>query len=170
MSEGIFSRNSGVDMANVPMIRPITQYIKVIGNLIRPLLLDLLASTEECMTICSDDATLNFDQSSLDRVRLIYDHVMENYQKEVRFKEVADKLNLSEVVFFKFMKKHTKKTYTQLINEFRINHACKLLMNTHSSILQVCFESGFNISYFNRKFKQIMMKTPLEFRVHYMST
>lgn len=132
-------------------------------------LLDLLSTSEESKTICEQEATLNFDQPNLNRVQIIYDHIMSNYQGDVNIKEVADKLNLSEVAFFKFMKKHTKKNYTQLINEFRVNHACKLLINTQQPILQVCYDSGFNnISYFNRKFKQIMMKTPVQFRVQYL--
>ena len=100
---------------------------------------------------------------------MVYDHIMENFKEEVSIKEVADKLNISEAAFYKFIKKQTKKTYTQIINEFRINHASKLLMTSEKPISQVCFESGYNnISYFNRKFKEIMGQTPHRFKNNYI--
>ena len=95
---------------------------------------------------------------------------MENFKKEVSIREIADKMNISEAAFYKFIKKQTKKTYTQIINEFRINYASKLLMTSDQTILEVCFDSGYNnVSYFNRKFKEIMRQTPHEFRSNYLS-
>ena len=95
---------------------------------------------------------------------------MENFRTEVSIKEIADKLNISEAAFYKFIKKQTKKTYTQIINEFRVNYASKLLMASDKTIAQIGFESGYNnISYFNRKFKEIMSQTPHSFRSHYLS-
>ena len=132
-------------------------------------LLELLSKTQETKPICSEEYVLGFDESHLDRIKVVYDHIMDNFQKEVHIKEVADFLSLSEAAFFKFIKKHTKKTYTEIINEFRINHASKELISTDKTISQICFESGFNnISYFNRKFKRIMDMTPLEFRNQYV--
>lgn len=93
---------------------------------------------------------------------------LDNFKEEVRIKEISDKLNISEAAFYKFIKKHTKKTYTQIINEFRINHASKLLIDSEKTISQICFESGYNnVSYFNRKFKAILGQTPHDFRNKY---
>ncbi len=133
-------------------------------------LLQLLADAKDVNYICSKEYALDFNESQLGRIKIVFDHIIENYKKEVSIKEIADKLNISEVAFYKFIKKQTKKTYTQIINEFRINFACKLLMNSDKTIAQVCFESGYNnVSYFNRKFKEIMKQTPHDFRNSYIN-
>ncbi|MEM1323176.1 MAG: AraC family transcriptional regulator [Bacteroidota bacterium] len=133
-------------------------------------LLQLFAESSDVEEICSEEYFLDLDESQLGRIKIVYDHIMENFRKEVSIKEVADKLNISEAAFYKFIKKQTKKTYTQIINEFRTNHASKLLMNSDKTIAQICFESGYNnVSYFNRKFKEIMKQTPHDFRNQYLN-
>ena len=132
-------------------------------------LLHLLAETSEVQDICSEEYAIDFNEAQLGRIKIVYDHIMENFAKEVSIKEIADKLNISEAAFYKFIKKQTKKTYTQIINEFRIHYASKLLMTSNKTISQVCFESGYNnVSYFNRKFKQIMQQTPQRFKSRYV--
>ena len=133
-------------------------------------LLQELANANDVESICSEEYALDFNEAQLGRIKVVYDHIIENFKKEVSIKEVADKLNISEAAFYKFIKKQTKKNYTQIINEFRINYASKLLMTSDKTISQICFESGFNnLSYFNRKFKEIMRQTPHGFRSHYLS-
>ncbi|MEM1356787.1 MAG: AraC family transcriptional regulator [Bacteroidota bacterium] len=131
-------------------------------------LLQLLAETEDVRPICSREYAMDFDVEDLGRIKVVYDHVMENFREEVNIPELAAMLNISEPAFYKFIKKHTKKTYTQIINEFRINYAGKLLMSTEMSVAEVGYASGYNnISYFNRKFKQLMTLTPNGFRKRY---
>ncbi|MEM9928844.1 MAG: AraC family transcriptional regulator [Bacteroidota bacterium] len=131
-------------------------------------LLELLATSKHVHPICSREYAHDFDVTELGRIKVVYDHIMENFTQEVSIREVADKLNITEAAFYKFIRKHTKKTYTQIINEFRVNYAGKLLMSTDKTITEVCFDSGYNnISYFNRKFKSIMGQTPAAFRRQY---
>ncbi len=133
-------------------------------------LLQLLAEAAEVKNICSEEYALDLNEAQLGRIKIVYDHIMDNFAKEVSIKEVADKLNISEAGFYKFIRKQTKKTYTQIINEFRINYASKLLITTDKTISQICFDSGYNnISYFNRKFKEIMGQTPHGFKSHYLN-
>ena len=132
-------------------------------------LLQLLAEAQDLEEICSEEYALDFNEAQLGRIKIVYDHIMRNFKKEVSIKEIADKLNVSEAAFYKFIKKQTKKTYTQIINEFRINYASKMLMTSDKTISQICFESGYNnVSYFNRKFKEIRHQTPRGFRSHYL--
>lgn len=132
-------------------------------------LLHVLAEANDVEEICSEEYAMDFNEAQLGRIKIVYDHIMANFKEEVSIKEVADKLNISEAAFYKFIKKQTKKTYTQIINEFRTHYASKLLMNTDQNISQICFESGYNnLSYFNRKFKEIMHQTPQNFRSQYL--
>ncbi|WP_273211797.1 helix-turn-helix domain-containing protein [Runella zeae] len=46
--------------------------------------------------------------------------------------------------FCRYFKSHTNKTYTQFLNDIKVDNACWLLMNNRLSISQICFETGFN--------------------------
>ena len=58
-----------------------------------------------------------------------------------------------------------RETFSAFLNDLRIGHACKLLIEDELNVTQVCYESGFNnISYFNRQFKKMKNKNPLKYR------
>ena len=134
-------------------------------------LLNLLANSTEVENICNEEYVLDPKATTRNRIKVVYNYIMENYTRTIKVKEVASLINLTEASFFKFVKRHTDKTLTQMVNEFRINHASKLLMTTDKSVAETCFECGYNnISYFNRKFKEIMHETPGDFRKIYHDT
>lgn len=59
-------------------------------------------------------------------------------------------------------------TITDYLNDLRINYASNLLINTNMSILDICFDCGFqSMSYFYRVFKKKNGSTPLDFRNQY---
>jgi AraC-like DNA-binding protein len=61
-----------------------------------------------------------------------------------------------------FLSTYLNKTYFQFLNEIRIGHACKILIEEdNKSITDVAFLSGFNnMSNFNRQFKLVKGKSP----------
>ncbi|MEN0006267.1 MAG: AraC family transcriptional regulator [Bacteroidota bacterium] len=129
-------------------------------------LLNILASTKDVHPICSKEYSLNLDATYLNRLKIVYDYIVQNFQKEISVKVAAEQINLTESAFYKFIKKNTKKTFTEIINEYRVNHASKLLMTTDMTIAEVCYSCGYNnVSYFNRKFKAIIGVTPSEFKL-----
>lgn len=131
-------------------------------------LLNLLAETRDVTPICTEEYSLNLDATNLNRVKMVYDYILQNFREEIKVKTVADLLNLTEVGFYKFIRRHTKKSFIEIVNEFRINHAAKLLISGDKSVAEVCFACGYNnVSYFNRKFKAIIGKTPSEFILNF---
>jgi AraC-like DNA-binding protein len=131
-------------------------------------LLSLLSNTDDFEVICTKaySNTLNLDQ--LGRIKRIFDFIENNFKKDISITHAANLINLTESAFYKFIKRHTKKKFTQIINEYRVNHASKMLINTEFTVSEICYESGFNnLSYFNRKFKNIIGSTPSDFRIKF---
>jgi AraC-like DNA-binding protein len=57
------------------------------------------------------------------------------------------------------------RSFVEVVNEARIKFACNLLKKTEKTVLEICYESGFNnLSNFNRQFSRITGTTPLSFR------
>jgi AraC-like DNA-binding protein len=91
--------------------------------------------------------------------------IQNNFQKKIYLKEVADLIYLTESNFCKFFKKATGKTYSDYVNEIRINEASRLLIQSDKTISQISFECGFEtLSYFNRVFLNKKGTTPSVYR------
>jgi AraC-like DNA-binding protein len=91
--------------------------------------------------------------------------IQNNFNNKIALKQVADLLHLTESNFCKFFKKATGKTYSDYLNEMRINEACRLLVQTEKSVNQIAFDCGFEtLSYFNRVFLNKKGITPSGYR------
>ena len=99
------------------------------------------------------------------RINKVCLYIQNNFYTKISLKEVADLIFLTESNFCKFFKKATGKTYSDYLNELRINEACRLLVQTEKSINQISFECGFeSLSYFNRVFLNKKGVTPSKYR------
>jgi len=132
-------------------------------------LLHLLSQNLHRVPICSSSYSANLNIKQLSRIKTVFNYIEENYKDpSIDLQHAAEKINLTESAFYKFIKKHTKKKFTHIVNEYRVSHATKLLMESELTVAQIGYQCGFNnLSYFNRKFKEIMTVTPSVFRKKY---
>jgi AraC-like DNA-binding protein len=121
--------------------------------------------------ITAIDCINNQNQVEIKRINLVYDYIFRNFNSEIRLKEVADLIHLSESAFSAYFKKHTKKSFFAFLKEIKIEYACKLLTEeSDMNISQICYESGFNnVANFNRQFREITNMSPREYRHKYAS-
>ena len=109
-------------------------------------------------------ATTGTGQSN-DILRKIISYVNEHYTEKLSLEEAANQVGFSREYFCRFFKQHMGITFLRYLNEVRISHAGRLLMNTDMSISEVMSESGFtNQTIFNRLFKEIYGMTPRQAR------
>lgn len=131
-------------------------------------ILDILSVTENYIPLCSDVVEGIFKKDEKERMSDILTYLTENFEKKIELKEIADIAHMTPNSFCRYFKKRTHKSFSQYLNEIRIRHACKLLIEGEKSISEVCYQSGFNtITNFNRQFKQHMQVTPSEFMKRY---
>ena len=96
---------------------------------------------------------------------MVYDYVMSNFRDKIALDEVAEMLNMTTSSFCRYFKPRANKTFTRFVNEIRIGHARKLLLEDNFNISQISYECGFNaLSNFNRQFKTITGLSPHEYR------
>ena len=112
---------------------------------------------------------MNNDEHSILRLQKVHDFVINNFDKQIKLKDIAAIANMTNHSFCKYFLRHTQKTFITFLTELRICHAKKLLIENDSSISQISYDSGFNnLSNFNRRFKELTKMTPKEFRSMYM--
>ena len=132
-------------------------------------ILKLLAETEEYKPIVATYSFTQTNTSETNRLNEIFDYTLANYKKQISLKEIASMSNLNETSFCRYFKLMTKKTYLDFLNEIRISHACRMIIENRKSLQMICFDSGFNnISNFYRHFKKFVTLTPLQYKNKYL--
>ena len=125
-----------------------------------------LALSEEYQLLNAEEYLFEVQQQDNDRADIIYGYVRQHFQSHISLGEIAEQVSMTEPSFCRFFKKLSAgKTFTQFVNEFRVIHACKLLVEETSSITEICFACGFNnFSHFSRFFRQVTGKSPSQYR------
>ncbi len=132
-------------------------------------LLNLLASSEKIQLLTFHDYRIKDSLKTSNRIEQVYSYIHKNYDNpNISVSNLSKNLYMTTSSACKFIKAITKKTFTELLIETRINEACKLLSETDKYVSEICYLSGFNnLSGFNRAFKKIMRVTPKEYRKIY---
>lgn len=100
-------------------------------------------------------------RNQIDKAKVI---ILENY-KEIKPKEIAEKLNMSYSNFRKIFKEYTGFAPSQYIQELKIQKSKELLTNTMVPVKEIAYLMGFeNQEYFFTAFKKKTQTTPVEYR------
>lgn len=140
----------------------------VIERLIKLLILLNKLAAHEHKPLTDDTSHTDFNRSDEARLTKVFLLTMQDFNKRLKLKTVADAVYMAPNAFCNYFKLKTGKTYFEFLLEVRVNHACKRLRETDFSVVMICYDAGFtNLSNFNRQFKYITGKTPLEYRKQY---
>ncbi len=102
------------------------------------------------------------------RIEAVMAYLNKNFDREISLAEGARLVSMSEVAFSRFFKARTGKTFVDTLNEIRLGHASRMLIDTTQSVSEIAYRCGFNnMSNFNRIFKKKKQCTPKEFREEY---
>jgi AraC-like DNA-binding protein len=105
------------------------------------------------------------DQTSLDRLQAILDHLAAHLDRRVSLDELGQVAALSPSATSRFFRRQTGMTISEHVNRSRIARACRLLADTDDSVGSIAAGSGYsNLAYFNREFRRQTGRTPREFR------
>lgn len=162
---------------NSPIPHMMEELTEAKGPLRIILILEILAEmaktdSRKLLTEEFSSGTPFLDENSPSFVRLqkVHHYVIKNFHFPLQIEDVSQIANMTPHAFCKYFKKSTKKTFMTFLNELRICHAKKLLMENRIPISQICLDSGFNnISNFNRQFKTGTNMTPSDFKAMYIN-
>ncbi|MDN5216968.1 AraC family transcriptional regulator [Fulvivirgaceae bacterium BMA12] len=128
-------------------------------------MIDILAESEDYNLLSSPGYQNVFRGEDVEKMRKVYDYVMTNFKSKIALEEIAEMLNMTTTSFCRYFKPRANKTFSHFVNEIRIGHARKLLLEDNFNIAQICYECGFlTLSNFNRQFKSITHMSPHQYR------
>lgn len=123
-----------------------------------------LALADDAELLHADGTQFDINPREQERVNRIYQFVETHYRQPIDMQQVADLSNLTVPAFCRYFKRMTHLTFTDFVNEFRVNQACRLL-NSSRTVADIGFDVGFNnLSHFNKTFKAITGQTPSAYR------
>jgi AraC-like DNA-binding protein len=118
------------------------------------------------------DVSFNAEKPSYNsrRIEKIMEYINNKFDENVALADAAKIVGMAEVSLSRFFKFRTGKTFIDTLNEVRLGHASRMLIDTTNSINEIAYKCGFNnMSNFNRIFKKKKEITPKEFRQTYAS-
>jgi AraC-like DNA-binding protein len=125
----------------------------------------LLASAGNTKLLSSAGFTPQLDQFAGERVNSAHQYVFRNFAGRIDHEEMARNAGMSSSAFSRYFRRMTGRTVSEFVNEVRIGHARRMLIETDRTIAEVAFASGFeSLSNFNRRFRGITGTSPREFR------
>ncbi|WP_309684855.1 AraC family transcriptional regulator [Polaromonas sp.] len=105
------------------------------------------------------------NDAQLKQIDDIVSRITDNLAQPLSASELAAELDMTESRFSRFFRRATGNTFTDFVNQVRVNRACQLLMESDRYITDICYEVGFNnVANFNRRFLDVKGMTPSEFR------
>jgi AraC-like DNA-binding protein len=133
-------------------------------------ILNIIAGSKEIQYISNQVVTGKNGMDS-HRMNTVIQFVIKNFAREITIAEVAALANMANNSFSRYFSQRTRKSFTGFVNEVRLSHASKLLIETQKSVIDISLDSGFsNLSNFNRQFRKMYQVSPLQFRKQYLHT
>ncbi len=99
------------------------------------------------------------------RINKVCTYIQNHYSERISLQQVSELVFMTESNFCKFFKKATSTTFSDYVNDLRINEACHLLIYSEDNISKIAQDCGFeSLSYFNRVFLKKKHVKPSLFR------
>lgn len=130
-----------------------------------------LARTDKYEILCEQGFSYDLNYIDNDRINSVYQYLRANYQKKITLQDIAAEVNMSEESFSRFFSKVMRKTFFAFVNEYRVNIACKLLIETDMNVNQIGYAAGYeSFPFFYRQFKKFKSCSPQKFRTEFKKT
>ena len=149
-------------LQKLPELPAFEQVLALLG------LLSEVARTGNYRPLSSSSFRLPLRQEDSRRLNRVYGYIYENLTAGPELATAAAALHLSPSAFCHYFKKHTQKTFSQVVNEARVGQAQQLLMTGDRPVADVGYACGFSsLSNFNKQFARVAGCAPTQFRRRY---
>lgn len=102
---------------------------------------------------------------NLSKFQPVFEYTKINYNTPISIDEIAKVVHLQPEYFCRKFKQYTGQTYLEYLNDVRISHIYKDLINTNNTLCSILESHGFtNTKLFYRLFKEKFKCTPKDIR------
>lgn len=117
---------------------------------------------------CSGDRNPVEDNFDILTFAMIYDYCQKYYATDIKLGDLCKELHYSLPYLSTRFKEINGCTFTQLIQRFRVEAACRLLLSDNKKVEDIAVAVGYrDVQSFFKVFKKYMGTTPLQYRKQY---
>ena len=128
-------------------------------------LADLSQRVDDALLLSKKPFTLTATSPRADEVSKAIDFLIDHFQEDLAVDDICQAVGLSRATLSRCFRRYTGRSVIEFLNGVRIDHACRLLVETPNSISDIAFRSGFgNLSHFNRQFRRARDLSPRDYR------
>ncbi|GAB2578713.1 helix-turn-helix domain-containing protein [Spirosoma areae] len=151
-------RRVGPLLAKLPELAPFERFLTLLQ------VLQHLADAPDIEPLHADGIRFDLNPKEQERINRVCRYVEQQYANPVDIQAVADLTSLTVPAFCRYFKRITHLTFTNFVNEYRVNQARRLLQSART-VADVGFAVGFNnLSHFNKTFRAVTGQTPSAYR------
>lgn len=126
-------------------------------------ILDFLANSSE-FELLNEKRVLSLSNKDFQRTTVILDFVAAHFSEQIQTSDVAEITHLSLAAFCHYFKRNFQQSFSDFLNEYRINQACRLLAQG-KTVSDTAFLVGYNsLPYFSLTFKRLKKCSPSAYR------
>jgi AraC-like DNA-binding protein len=168
-SRGIlFSQEEVKDL--IPLVQRLPDYS---AETLYVKLLSILVQLSRCSFRTLSEASFVDDLPAeySSRMAKVHDFIETHYHRKVYLKELAYLVNMSEQSFSRFFSKMMGRPFFTFLNEYRINMASRMLIDTDWSIAEIGFSCGYDsLPFFHKQFNKFKHISPSKYRKKFSSS
>lgn len=145
-----------LQLLHLPPFRKLLQFLEILNT---------LAETDDIRLLCEQGFAFPLNYEDNQRINSVYGYIKEHYQEKITLAAIAGLVHMSEEAFSRFFSKIMHKPFFTYLNEYRINMACKLLIETDMQVTQVSYACGYeSLPFFYRQFSRFRQVPPSSYR------
>jgi len=134
-------------------------------------ILELLASVKNIHLLCGQGFAYPLNYEDNQRINTVYNYIREHYAERISLATLAGLVHMSEESFSRFFSRTMQKPLFTFLNEYRINMASKLLIETDMQVAEISFACGYESPpFFFRQFRKFGGMTPAAYRRQFRTT
>lgn len=134
-------------------------------------ILELLASVKNLHFLCAQGFAYPLNYEDNQRINTVYNYIREHYAERISLATLSGLVHMNEEAFSRFFSRIMQKPLFTFLNEYRINMASKMLIETDMQVAEISFACGYDSPpFFFRQFRKFGGMTPAAYRKHFRTT
>lgn len=126
-----------------------------------------LASAPQCdvRPLAAQPFSLSGTDKQQEAIRRAVSYIIAHFRQTVHLPELLKLTGMSRATFSRQFHLHVGRSFSDFVNQVRLQAVCRALRDTSEPITSIAFENGFNqLSFFNRLFRRVFNMSPSDYR------
>ena len=133
-------------------------------------ILDVLAGWQDFELLDKRDEKKGPIDGARDRLREVMTYIVNHFRGDITLTRAAAIANLSEYSFCRWFRRTHRRSFMQVVIDYRVDYAIHQLVHTDEPIARIAYDCGFNeLSNFHKAFKSRRGISPLSYRRRFHS-